>query len=47
MDLERQAYLHDQERQQRILEKRRRLGMPIKGENLTREEKEARLWAFL
>jgi len=47
MDLERQAYLRDEERQQRIVEKRRRLGIPTKGEILSREEKEARIWAFM
>lgn len=47
MDLERQAYLQDVERQNRILEKKRRLGMPINGEVLTRQEREARIWAFM
>ncbi|KAF8745986.1 hypothetical protein AX14_004278 [Amanita brunnescens Koide BX004] len=47
MDLERQAYLRDEERQQRITEKRRRLGIPAKGEILSREEREARIWAFM
>ncbi|RXW24589.1 hypothetical protein EST38_g1229 [Candolleomyces aberdarensis] len=47
MDLERQAYLQEKERQERALEKKRRLGMPIKGEVLTRAEKEARIWAFM
>lgn len=39
--------MQDKERQERILEKKRRLGMPIKGEVLTREEQEARIWAFM
>ncbi|PFH52852.1 hypothetical protein AMATHDRAFT_73975 [Amanita thiersii Skay4041] len=47
MELERQAYLRDKEKQQRILEKKQRLGMPIRGEILTREEREARIWAFM
>jgi len=47
MDLERQAYLRDEERQQRVMEKRRRLGLPAKGEILSREEREARIWAFM
>ncbi|KAJ3517974.1 hypothetical protein NLJ89_g164 [Agrocybe chaxingu] len=47
MDLERQAFLQDKERQQRLEEKRRRLGKPIKGEVLTRQEREARIWAFM
>jgi len=47
MDLERQAYLRDEERQHRVTEKRRRLGLPAKGEILSREEREARIWAFM
>jgi hypothetical protein len=47
MELERQAYLQEKERQERALEKKRRLGIPIKGEVLTRAEKEARIWAFM
>jgi hypothetical protein len=47
MNLERQAFLQEKERQQRITEKKRRLGMPIKGEVMTREEREARIYAFM
>lgn len=47
IDLERQAFLQDKERQDRIAEKKKRLGMPIEGEVLTREEREARIWAFM
>ncbi|KDR83592.1 hypothetical protein GALMADRAFT_235857 [Galerina marginata CBS 339.88] len=47
MELERQAHLQDQERQNRIIEKKKRLGMPIQGEVLTRQEREARIWAFM
>ena len=47
MELERQAFLQDKERQSRIEEKKKRLGMPIKGEVLTRQEREARIWAFM
>ena len=47
MELERQAFLQDKERQNRIEEKRKRLGKPIKGEVLTRQEREARIWAFM
>lgn len=47
MDLERQAHLQDMERQQRMIERRKRLGMPIRGEVLSREEREARIWAFM
>ncbi|PPQ65228.1 hypothetical protein CVT26_000205 [Gymnopilus dilepis] len=47
IELERQAHIHDQERQNRIQEKKRRLGMPMEGEVLTRQEREARIWAFM
>ncbi|KAF8192583.1 hypothetical protein BJ912DRAFT_266829 [Pholiota molesta] len=47
IELERQAHLQDQERQNRILEKKRRLGQPIQGEVLSRQEREARIWAFM
>ncbi|KAK2466325.1 hypothetical protein APHAL10511_001967 [Amanita phalloides] len=47
MELESQAYMHDKERQERIMEKRRRLGMPVNGEILTREERDARIWTFI
>ena len=47
MELERQAFVQDRERQTRIEEKKKRLGKPIKGEVLTRQEREARIWAFM
>ena len=47
MDLERQAYIADQERRQRAEEKKRRIGLPAKGEKLSRQEMEARMWAFM
>ena len=47
IDLERQAFLQDKERQERLEEKKRRLGIPIKGEVLSREEREARIWAYM
>lgn len=47
MELERQAFLQEKERRERQLEKKKRLGLPIKGEVLTREEQEARIWAFM
>ncbi|EAU84909.1 hypothetical protein CC1G_00428 [Coprinopsis cinerea okayama7 len=47
IELEQQAHQQERERQQRILEKKRRQGVPIRGEVLTREEREARIWAFL
>ncbi|KII94686.1 hypothetical protein PLICRDRAFT_96994 [Plicaturopsis crispa FD-325 SS-3] len=45
--LERQAHAQDAERQQLIMEKKRRLGQPIRGEILSRKEREARIWAFM
>ncbi|KAJ7781371.1 hypothetical protein B0H16DRAFT_1658971 [Mycena metata] len=45
--LEQRAHLADKERQERLLEKRKRMGMPIPGEQLTRQEREARMWAFM
>lgn len=47
MQLERQAFLQEKERREHHLEKKKRLGLPIKGEVLTREEREARIWAFM
>lgn len=47
MELERQAFLNDKEREQRILEKKRKQGIPVNGEVLTRKEREARIWAFM
>jgi hypothetical protein len=47
INLQRQAFLHDKERQEHIQEKKRRLGMPIEGEVLSKEEREARIWAFM
>jgi len=47
MELERQAFLNDKEREQRILDKKRRQGIPVNGEILTRKEREARIWAFM
>lgn len=47
MELERQAHLQDVERQKRALERKQRLGLPIRGEILTQAEREARIWAFM
>ncbi|KAG5648688.1 hypothetical protein DXG03_000034 [Asterophora parasitica] len=47
MNLEQQAHMREKERLQRIAEKKRRLGMPVEGEVLTRKEREARIWAFM
>ncbi|KAJ7667872.1 hypothetical protein DFH06DRAFT_1267962 [Mycena polygramma] len=45
--LEQRAHQADKERQERLLEKRRRMGMSVPGEQLTRAEREARIWAFM
>lgn len=47
IQLEQQGHMIERERQERLLEKRRRQGLPIRGEVLTREEQEARIWAFM
>lgn len=46
IEIERRAHQQDLERKQRALEKKHR-SMPGAGENLTREEREARIWAFM
>jgi hypothetical protein len=47
MELERQAFIKDKEREERIIEKKRRQGIPVNGEVLTAKEREARIWAFM
>lgn len=47
IELERQAHIQDQQRQNRLLEKRKRLGQPIHGEVLSRKEREAMMLAFM
>jgi len=47
IQLEQRAHAQDQERQQRLEDKRKRTGMPLKGEVLTKQEREARIWAFM
>ncbi|KAK7061612.1 PI31 proteasome regulator N-terminal-domain-containing protein [Favolaschia claudopus] len=47
IELEQHAHQQDKERQERVLEKKRRMGMPIPGEQLTDSEKQARIWAFM
>ena len=47
INLEREAHLREKDRVERITERKRRLGMPIKGEVLSRQEREARIWAFM
>jgi hypothetical protein len=45
--LEQQAHALDKERKERVIERKKRLGLPIPGEVLTRQEREARIWAFM
>ncbi|KAG6837979.1 hypothetical protein H0H93_008373 [Arthromyces matolae] len=47
ISLEQQAHLREKERIERLAEKKRRMGLPTQGEILTREEREARIWAFM
>lgn len=47
-ELEQQAHAADLERKQRLLERREKQGLVLaKGRTLTREEQEARIWAFM
>ncbi|KZV69852.1 hypothetical protein PENSPDRAFT_651991 [Peniophora sp. CONT] len=47
MQLEQEAEALERERRQRAEEKRLRMGKPTPDEVLTRQEREARLWAFM
>jgi hypothetical protein len=47
VELEQRTHALDEERKQRSIEKKKRLGLPISGEVLTRQEREARIWAFM
>ncbi|KAL0070874.1 hypothetical protein AAF712_002095 [Marasmius tenuissimus] len=49
IEIEQRAHAQDRERQQKLIEKRRRQGLPIKGESNqeSRAEFEARMWAFM
>jgi hypothetical protein len=48
VELEQQAHSADLERKQRLLERRQRQGLvTAKDRALTREEQEARIWAFM
>jgi len=46
IELEQRAHIQDQERQRRLEEKRKRT-MPLQGEILSKQEREARIWAFM
>jgi len=45
--IEQEAHALDLARQQHAEERKRRLGLPIKGEVLSKEATEARIWAFM
>ncbi|KAI0921341.1 hypothetical protein AcW1_004655 [Taiwanofungus camphoratus] len=45
--IEQEAHARDLKRQQELEERKRRQGVPIRGEVLTRHEREARMWAFM
>ncbi|KAI0082563.1 hypothetical protein K474DRAFT_1655363 [Panus rudis PR-1116 ss-1] len=45
--LEQEAHAADRARKEAMEERKRRMGLPIKGEVLTRAEMDARMWAFL
>ncbi|KAI0265183.1 hypothetical protein BC834DRAFT_197868 [Gloeopeniophorella convolvens] len=48
INLEQQAHAADRERKQRLLERREKQGLvAVRGQVLTREEQEARIWAFM
>ncbi|KAJ7228784.1 hypothetical protein GGX14DRAFT_530489 [Mycena pura] len=47
IQLEQAAHQADKQKQERLLQKRQQMGMPLPGEQLTRQEREARMWAFL
>lgn len=47
MELEQRAHAIDVARQQRSDDRKRRIGLPIKGEILSRKEMEARIWTFM
>ncbi|KAH9940599.1 hypothetical protein B0H21DRAFT_577954 [Amylocystis lapponica] len=45
--IEQEAHAQDLKRQQEVLDRKRRQGIPIRGEVLTRQEQEARIWRFM
>ena len=48
VELEQRAHAADLERKQRLLEKRQKQGLvTANGRTLTREEQDARIWAFM
>ncbi|EIN10559.1 hypothetical protein PUNSTDRAFT_132647 [Punctularia strigosozonata HHB-11173 SS5] len=47
IEIEREAHQLELQRQRDIIDKKRRQGIPIPGEVLSRKEQEARIWAFM
>ena len=47
IELEQRAHVQDAARQQRLDERNRRIGLPVRGEVLSRAEMDARMWAFM
>ncbi|KAG1753913.1 uncharacterized protein EDB91DRAFT_424816 [Suillus paluster] len=47
VELEKRAHVQDAARQQRLDERKRRIGLPTRGEVLSRAEMDARMWAFV
>jgi hypothetical protein len=48
IEIEQRAHALDEQRRQRVIEKKKRLGLPtLSGVVLTRQEREARMWAFM
>ena len=45
--IEQEAHAQDQLRHQQAEERRRKQGLPPKGEKLSQQEIEARMWAFM
>jgi len=45
--IEQEAHVQDQLRHQQAEERRRKQGLPLKGEKLSRQEMEAQMWAFM
>ncbi|KAH7887860.1 hypothetical protein F5I97DRAFT_1952125 [Phlebopus sp. FC_14] len=47
VELEQRAHAQDLARQRRVDDRKRRIGLPAKGEVLSRQEMDARIWAFM
>lgn len=47
IEIERKAHAMDIERRKRTVAKKKKQGLPIKGEVLTKVEADARVWAFM